>query len=98
MKLSAVVLTKNEEKNIDRCLKSLQFCDEVVVIDDSSIDESLEKAKKYAHMKILEHQLKGDFAAARNFGMEKASGDWVLFVDADEEVSEELKNEIQSQI
>ncbi|MCX7881344.1 MAG: glycosyltransferase family 2 protein [Patescibacteria group bacterium] len=106
MKISAVVLTKNEEKNIERCLKSLDFCDEIIIIDDYSEDKTIEKVKslirqladkiqnKNVKLKIYKRNLENNFAKQRNFGLEKTSYDWVLFVDADEEVSEELKKEI----
>ena len=98
MKLSAVVLTKNEEKNIERCLRSLDFCDEIIVIDDYSIDKTAETVHKVLKVhkvyKVIQRKLNGDFAQQRNFGLSKANNDWVLFVDADEEVSKELKKEI----
>ena len=94
MSISAVVLTKNEEKNIAGCLESLQWCDEIIVIDDNSLDKTVELAKKQKAI-VFTHDLENDFAAQRNFGLEKAKGDWVLFVDADERVSHQLRNEIQ---
>ena len=102
MKLSAVVLTKNEGKNIERCLKSLDFCDEIVVVDDFSTDKTVEqvhkvcKAIKFIKYSIRQRKLNNDFAGQRNFGLSKTNNEWVLFVDADEEVSEELKKEIVS--
>jgi len=104
MKLSAVVLTKNEEKNIEKCLKSLDFCDEIIIIDDFSDDKTLEEIQKLevksqnlkSKVKIFKRQLKEDFAQQRNFGLSKATNEWVLFVDADEEVTEKLKSEIRS--
>jgi len=93
MKISAVVITKNEEEKIERCLKGLSFCDEVVVIDDCSTDKTIELAKKYK-AQVFEREMVGDFSQQRNFGMEKCSGDWIVFVDADEEVSDELREEI----
>lgn len=93
--LSAVVLTKNEGKNIESCLRSLQFCDEIVVVDDFSTDNTVKIAKKYTPY-IFQHHLNDDFAAQRNFGLQKAKGEWVLFVDADERVSTKLAQEITS--
>jgi len=99
--LSAVVLTKNEEKNIERCLGSLDFCDEIIIVDDFSADKTLGKIqssnfKVQTKPKIQIHQrdLRGDFAGQRNFGFEKAKGEWVLFIDADEEIGRELREEI----
>ena len=97
MALSAVVLTKNEEKNIATCLDTLSFCDEVIVIDDNSTDETVAIAKKKNAIVYI-HPLQNDFASQRNFGLEKAKGEWVVFVDADERVSGELSKEIELRI
>jgi glycosyltransferase involved in cell wall biosynthesis len=94
MKLSAVVLTKNEESNLERCLRSLSFCDEIITIDDNSEDRTQEIAQKYKTT-IVTRPLNNNFSEQRNFGMEHTSGDWILFVDADEEVSTELAEEIK---
>jgi len=91
--ISAIVLTKDEEQNISGCLKSLSFCDEIIVIDDNSSDQTATIAKKLG-AKVFHHQLEGDFAQQRNFALTKAGGDWILFVDADERISEKLKKEI----
>ncbi len=102
MKISAVVLTKNEEKNIERCLKSLDFCDEIILVDDYSTDKTVElvhkvyKVIKFVKYSVHQRKLNNDFAQQRNFGLEKANNEWVLFVDADEEVTQELKKEIVS--
>jgi glycosyltransferase involved in cell wall biosynthesis len=93
----AVVLTKNEEKNLTRCLESLKWCDEVIVIDDQSTDSSVRIAQKYG-ARVIERPLAGDFAAQRNFALSQARNKWVLFVDADEEVPPKLADEIQSAV
>lgn len=93
MKISAVILTRNEEKNIERCINSLSFCDEVVVVDDNSVDQTRVLAEQ-AGAVVYTRSLNGDFSAQRNFGLSKAKGEWVFFVDADETVTEELKDEI----
>lgn len=94
MKISAVILTKNEEANIFDCLKSVEFCDEVIVIDDYSTDKTRSIAKRYA-TRVIKRKLNDNWAKQRNFGLEKAKNDWVLFIDADERVSKNLKNEIK---
>jgi glycosyltransferase involved in cell wall biosynthesis len=97
--ISAVVLTRNEENNIEGCLQTLEWCDEIVIIDDYSEDKTALSAKRQTlNVKIFKRKLAGDFAAQRNFGLEKAEGEWVLFVDADERVTPELAKEMQRAI
>lgn len=93
--VSAVILAKDEEKNIRDCIKCLKFCDEIIVIDDNSEDKTGEIAKKLG-AKVIGRELKQNFAAQRNFAMTRAKHKWVFFVDADERVSNELKSEILS--
>ncbi len=93
MHISAVVLTHNDAPILARCLKSLSWCDEVIIVDDESIDGTVALAKKLG-AKMYVHPLNDDFAAQRNFGLTKAKYEWVLFVDSDEAVSEELVKEI----
>lgn len=90
--LSAIVLTKNEEKNISKCLDDLSWCDEILVVDDNSVDKTIDIAKKQK-ASVLQHGLQ-DFASQRNFGLEHAKGEWIFFVDADERVSQVLRDEI----
>lgn len=91
--LSAIILTKNEEENIKGCLNSLKFCDELIVIDDYSKDNTIKYARR-CKAKVFNRNLNGDFSSQRNFGLEKAKGDWVLFIDADERISSVLADEI----
>ncbi len=91
--ISAVILTHNEEKNISKCVLALKWCDEVLVIDDQSTDNTVAIAKK-SGAKIYVRALSNNFSAQRNFGLQKAKGDWVLFVDADELVTSALWFEI----
>ena len=91
--ISVVVLTKNEEKNIGDCLDSISWCDETIVIDDHSTDKTVEIAKKKG-ARIFMRSLMQDFADQRNYGLEKAKGDWILFIDADERASSALWYEI----
>lgn len=95
--ITAVVLTKNEEKNIADCLESLKWCDEIVVVDDNSTDKTLELLKK-TKAKVFTRSLDGNFSSQKNFGLEKAGGDWILFVDADERITDALRYEIESTI
>lgn len=95
--ITVIILTKNEEENIERCLKSVRWCDEIIIIDDVSTDKTLEIAKKYKTT-IYTHKLNNDFSAQRNFGISKAKGEWILFVDSDEVVSDALAFEISNAI
>jgi len=92
MHLSAVVIVKNEELRLSRCLESLLFCDEIIVIDNGSTDNSLKIAKTFqARIYSVKET---DFSELRNTGKEKARGEWILYVDADEVVTPELREEI----
>jgi glycosyltransferase involved in cell wall biosynthesis len=90
--ISAIVITKNEEKMIEDCLKSLDFCDEIIILDSNSNDKTIEVCKKYTD-KLFQNEF-SDFATARNTAIKYATGDWILYVDADERISEELKKKI----
>ena len=96
--ISIVVLTKNEEKNIVECLKTLEFCDEIIIIDDYSTDQTVEFVKKLNNPKvtIIPHSHGNDFSEKRNYGLSKAKGEWIFFVDADERVSPALIFEISN--
>lgn len=91
--VGALVLTCNEEVNIQACLESISWCNEIVVVDSFSKDNTVEICRKYTD-KIFPHAFK-DFASQRNFGLDKITSDWVLVVDADERVTFELRDEIK---
>jgi len=95
--ISAIVHTRNEEKNIARCLSSLSFVDEIVLIDMDSTDKTCEIAKEY-NAKIFTHPYTGFVEPARNFGIGKAEGEWILIVDADEEIPKTLAHFLQLEI
>jgi GT2 family glycosyltransferase len=94
MKLSVVIITKNEEKVIEDCLKSVSWADEIVVVDDYSTDKTAEIAKKYAS-KLLFRKL-DTLGKQKRFAISQARHDWILSLDADERVTPELAQEIQS--
>lgn len=98
--ISAIVLTKNEEKNIVDCLESLLWCDEILVLDDNSEDKTVQIIEnlKNKKIKVLVHPLNNDFSKQRNFALWETQHEWVLFVDADERVSLALEYEILSSI
>ena len=94
--ISAIVHTFNEEKNIDRCLSSLTFADEIVLVDMGSTDKTLEIARTHK-ARTFPHSYTGFVEPARNYAIEKARGDWILIVDADEEISKELARYIKAE-
>lgn len=92
--LSIIILAKNCQESIARTLESCGFADEVLVIDDFSTDNTPTVAIEHG-ARVLRHELNGDFSAQRNFGIEHACCDWILFIDADEVITPELQKEIQ---
>ncbi|NLG06630.1 MAG: glycosyltransferase family 2 protein [Candidatus Pacebacteria bacterium] len=95
--LAACVLTHNSEACLEKCLKSLKFCDETIVVDDNSTDKTMQIAKKYG-ARIFQRSLNGDYAKQRNFGLKMAKFEWVLFVDSDESIPSPLKKEIHKKL
>lgn len=93
-KISVVINTWNEEKNIERCLKSVKWADEIIVVDMESTDKTVEIAKKYG-AKVFSHKYTGYVEPARNFALSKATGDWVLILDADEEIPPALAEKLR---
>jgi len=92
-KISACIIAYNEEKKIEGCLKSLQgIVDEIIVVDSLSTDRTLEISKKYTD-KIFEQKFLGHIEQ-KNLAITKASHDWVLSLDCDEQITDELKESI----
>ena len=92
-KLSGLIITYNEEKNIAEILECFDFCDEVIIVDSFSTDKTLEIAKNLPKVKIIQHPFH-HFTEQRNIALEHAKNDWVLFLDGDERITPALKNEI----
>ena len=82
MKLAVIILTHNEERHIEACIRSATFADEILVIDDMSTDRTAELAQNLG-ARVVTHPLAGDFAGQRNFALTQTDADWVLYVDAD---------------
>jgi glycosyltransferase involved in cell wall biosynthesis len=93
--ISAVIITKNEEANIDRCLRSLAgIADEIIVIDSYSDDETESICRKY-NINFIKKEFK-DYSSSKNFGNSLANYSYILSIDADEALSEELRTSIKA--
>ncbi len=91
--ISAVIITYNEMGYIERCIESLQFADEIIVVDSYSSDGTYEYLKSHPKVKVIQHPF-SNFTAQKSFALEQASYDWVLFPDADEVIGAKLQEEI----
>ena len=92
--ISACIIAANEARALPRCLESVAFCDEVLVVDSGSTDATADLARA-AGARVIEQPWLG-FAAQRNVALDNAQGDWVLEIDADERVSSDLRTEIEA--
>jgi glycosyltransferase involved in cell wall biosynthesis len=94
-RISTVINTLNEEENLPRALASVKdFADEIVVVDMHSDDQTVDIAKK-SGARVFEHDRTGYVEPARNFAISKAEGDWILILDADEELSQSLSKSLR---
>lgn len=96
-KLSVIVITKNEAHNIENCLKSVAFSDEMIVFDSGSVDETVAIALRHTPFVTVTPDWPGD-GPQKNRALEQAHGEWVLCLDADERLTEALALEIQAVI
>jgi tetratricopeptide (TPR) repeat protein len=88
------MIVKNEGDNLSQCLKSVRgVVEEIIVVDTGSTDSTVQIARSFG-AKVIHHTWSGDFAAARNTGLQQAHGQWILVLDGDEELSEESKGEL----
>ena len=94
MRISAVIITRNEENRIAECMASLKWVDEIVVLDSASVDRTVEIAREYG-ARVLHVEGWPGFGPQKNKAVAEASGDWVLSVDADERVTPELAEDIR---
>ena len=94
-KISAAIITFNEEKNIKRTLEKLSWCNEIVVVDSFSEDKTLEICARFG-AKIFYKEFNG-YGEQKNFLVEKCKNEWILSVDADEVLSDELIEEIKTE-
>lgn len=91
--VTVIILAKNEEQNIRDCIETVQFADEVLVIDDGSTDKTIEIAESMG-ARVIHHAMNGDWGGQQTFGIKQAKSKWILFLDADERISKELANNI----
>ena len=93
MTIAAVIITKDEEQNIADCLESVRWADERIVVDAESRDRTVELARLLSRRCLC---APGPVWATENFGIDQAGSDWILVVDADERVTDGLRQEIQA--
>src|SRR5947209_8644966 len=96
-RLSLIVITKNEEAAIGRCLRSAGFADEMIVVDHGSTDKTTEIARSFG-ARVIDTPVWPGFGPQKNFALGRAMGDWVLSLDADEWIGPALAAEIQAAI
>lgn len=87
--ISTVILYRNEKESLERCLNSLAWCNDIVIVHDARDNLSVPSVHREG-VTIIKRLLDDDFSAQRNFGMQHTKNDWILFIDADEELSSEL--------
>ena len=92
MKITATIITLNEERSIARAIESLRCCDEILILDSGSVDRTVELAQKLG-ARVIEAGWRG-YAGQKNWAAEQAAHDWILSLDADEALSEALEAEI----
>ncbi|WP_282161352.1 glycosyltransferase family 2 protein [Ulvibacterium marinum] len=92
-KISALIIAYNEIGYIERCINSISFADEIIVVDSYSTDGTYEFLQNHPKVKVIQHPF-SNFTLQKSFALKQASYDWILFLDADEVVSSELKSEI----
>ena len=95
--ISVTILTKNSQKYLKQCLDSLNSFDEIIILDNGSTDNTIDIASKYPNVKIVKHHFIG-FGPLKNLATSFTKHEWILNIDSDEIVSEELVNEIKKLI
>lgn len=92
-KITGLIITFNEERNIEEVINNLDFVDELIIVDSYSTDKTVELINKYPNVKLIQNKFE-NYTSQRNIALEHATFNWILFIDADERVSNKLKIEI----
>lgn len=96
-KLSVLIITLNEEHHIKSLLEDIDFADEIIVVDSFSTDKTVSIVESFNNVKLIQNAFI-DYTSQRNFALDQARNSWVLFIDADERLTPELKSEIVTEI
>ena len=97
VKISAVIIAFNEMGYIEKCIESVEFADEIIVVDSYSTDGTYEYLHAHSKVRVIQHPF-ANFTSQKSFALNQASNDWVLFLDADEVVPSKLKSEIKATV
>jgi glycosyltransferase involved in cell wall biosynthesis len=92
--LSVVIITKNEEKNMQECLESVSWADEIILVDDESTDKTVEIASQYQQVRIFSKKMRKGFGPQKQYALKQAHNKWIFSIDADERITEKGKREI----
>jgi glycosyltransferase involved in cell wall biosynthesis len=95
--VSAIVTTHNAAAALDACLRSLEWCDEILVVDSHSSDDTVAVARRHARVRVLQRRYLGA-ASQKNWAIDRVHHDWVLILDADERVTPDLRREIEERL
>lgn len=95
-RLSGIVITKNEARNLEACLASMSFCDEIIVVDSGSTDGTQDIARRCG-ARLIEREWPG-YGPQKEFARTQATGEWILSLDADERITPQLRTEIEAAI
>lgn len=97
LQVSVVIIARNEAHNIEACLTSVKNFDEVLLLDNGSIDDTVERAEQYPNTRVIKTDWKG-YGATRQIGVDAAKHDWIFWIDADEQITPALETELRLQI
>ncbi|MFB9079880.1 glycosyltransferase family 2 protein [Flavobacterium procerum] len=93
--ISVLIITFNEERFIKNLIDDIDFADEIIIVDSFSTDRTVEIIESFANVKLIQHKFT-DYTSQRNFALEQAKNNWILFIDADERITPALKSEIDA--